>query len=222
MANQRVVDYIKAQLPRGFTLEQIKKGLVSQGWSKQEVEESAKVAFGKRDINSPDYGNTSFNQSNPQEDKQIPAGVKIIGILYYILTGIFFLGGGTIILEGGSVSIILSFISPVLSSMRVAFIILSLPLFGFAVLYFFLGRGMWKGQKWARIVAIIITLIGLVGSIVGLLSAIFLPSLSSYGSIGGTGLIRVGSILSNAIGLIISGLVSIYLLFSDKVRKAFA
>jgi len=57
----------------------------------------------------------------------------------------------------------------------------------------FIGRGLWKGQQWARIVTIIITIIG------------FISALPNF----------------DVISLLITGLIAGYLIFSKDVKAAF-
>jgi len=68
----------------------------------------------------------------------------------------------------------------------------------FAVLSFFIGRGLWKGQKWARIITIIAGI------------GIFLSGLFSITTIAGI------------IYLVIGGFIAGYLLFSKEVKTFFA
>jgi len=209
MANQRVIDYIKAQLPRGYTREQIKKGLVSQGWPAREVDEAMKM------IPPGEKSGRQFNES-------VPGFVKFFGILYYIAAGLMALGGGLIILEGGIVSTILGSLSPSLAAIGGVFLIFSIPLFGFAVLDFFIGRGLFKRQKWARIIVIIFAIIGVAQSVISIPLIIILNGSSSYSVMlsavpGGMALLISPLVLS----LVLSGLIASYLIFSKKVKAAF-
>ena len=70
-----------------------------------------------------------------------------------------------------------------------------------AVLTFFVARGLWKLQNWARITAIVFAALGILQNIS------FRP--------------MMGGFSGNILGLAISGLIGGYLLFSKEVKKAF-
>jgi len=70
----------------------------------------------------------------------------------------------------------------------------------FAVLTFFIGRGLWKRQKWARIVAIILAILSFIGAIMGMVQ---------------------GMIVQNLFSLVVNLVIGAYLLFSKSVKAAF-
>ena len=128
--------------------------------------------------------------------KSAPVGVKIISILYYI-------GAVASILLILLVAFWKEFLSQIPSidllgpSFLVVIIIAGLLM---AVLDFFVARGLWKGQNWARIVAIVFSALGLIGAIVSLVQ---------------------GSIGSGIISLVIDGVIGGYLLFAKEVKRFF-
>jgi hypothetical protein len=89
------------------------------------------------------------------------------------------------------------------------------------ILYFFIGRGLWKGQKWARIVVIILYTLG---SIVSIVSLVFIfiqgaqeslfPALSQISF--------TMSIITALFSLAMSLAIFSYFTFSKKVKEAFA
>ena len=118
-----------------------------------------------------------------------------IGAVFGILLGIGSIAGGAIL--GG---IIASFI-PALGFLGAGlFIIMGLALIALGILAIFVGRGLWKGKSWARIVAIILTIIGLVMGLVAMIQ---------------------GEVSSNIVGVILNLVIGSYLLFSPKVKNAF-
>ena len=126
----------------------------------------------------------------------VPTGVKIISVLYYI--GAVFELIFAVLLFVGSGALknkvpFLAFLGPFL-------IVGGVILLGLAVLSFFVGKGLWKGQKWSRIVAIIFAALGALLSIVGMIQ---------------------GQIASNIVGLVISAGIGAYLLFSSSVKSVF-
>ena len=94
----------------------------------------------------------------PEQNKEIPVGVKIISVLYYInfaagLVAIIFL--------------ILNIIKatsenyPGYSRMPMLLIILILFI-GFSIWFFLIAKGLWRGKNWARITAAVFAIITLV------------------------------------------------------------
>ncbi len=128
--------------------------------------------------------------------KQVPVGVKIISILYYIgaaMSVIFaillLVGVGTFLANLS----ILAIFSGLLYFTGILFL-------GMAVLDFFIARGLWRAQKWARIIVIVFAILAVLGGIVSL----------------------IGGNFSSIITLVISGLIGGYLLFSKSVKQVFA
>ncbi|MBL7100910.1 MAG: DUF2127 domain-containing protein [Nanoarchaeota archaeon] len=132
--------------------------------------------------------------------KQIPTGVKIIAVLSYIgailgvLFGVlFFIGAGAIKTKINQVDF-LGFLGPTL------FVIGGIIFIGLGVIGFFVGRGLWKGQNWARIVAIVFAGLGILGAVTSMIK---------------------GDIASNISGLIINSVIAGYLAFSKSVKATF-
>lgn len=131
---------------------------------------------------------------------EVPTGVKVIAVLNYIGAVLLLLLGLGTIAAAGVVGGLLASI-PLLGALGAGlFVVMAIILIALAVLCFFVGRGLWKGQKWARIISIIFAILGVLSAIVNLVQGNF------------------GSIVS----LVISGLIGGYLLFSKKVKEAFA
>lgn len=125
--------------------------------------------------------------------KEAPLGIKIISILYYI-GAVFAVISGIIVIAGGS--FLSNLFGIVLTSLS---ILIAIFAFGFAVLGFFIGKGLWKGQSWARIVAIIFAILGVIGG----LSSITV------------------NIIQGTIYLIVDGLIGGYLLFAKEAKAHF-
>lgn len=130
-------------------------------------------------------------------DGEVPTGIKVISVLYYIgavfeliFAVLLFVGSGAIKTK-----------VPLLAVLGPFLIVGGIILLGLAVLSFFVGWGLWKAKKWARIVAIIFAVIGVLLAIIGMVQ---------------------GQIVSNILGLVISAGIGAYLLFSSDVKTAFA
>ena len=127
----------------------------------------------------------------------VPTGVKIISVLYYIGAVLELLLGIALFVGAGALKAKI----PFLAILGPFLIIGGIVLVGLAVLSFFVGRGLWKAQKWSRIVAIIFAVIGVLLTLIGMVQ---------------------GNIVSNIISLVISAAIGGYLLFSNEVKAAFS
>lgn len=133
--------------------------------------------------------------------KQVPTNVKVVSILHYIFVGIFLLGG-----------IMLFFVSAVLTEFlgggfegflgTLLWWIFPIVVIALAVLFFFIARGLFKLQKWTRIVAVIFSILGI------------LLAIGAF--------IQTKIIMGNIIPLIITGYIFYVLLINKKSRQAFS
>ena len=129
--------------------------------------------------------------------KQIPTGVKVISILYYISSGLGIIFGLIFLFGAGLIASLI----PILGFLGGGiFVIIAIIVMGMSVLSFFIGRGLWKAQKWARIIAIVFSGISAVLSIITFVQ---------------------GSFANGIINLAISGIIGGYLLFNKKVKQIF-
>ena len=135
---------------------------------------------------------------------QIPIGVKIISILYYIgavigiIFGLLFIFGGSFLKAGSFLKSSLGFIGALGS---IFFIVMGIIFVGLGVLGFFIGRGLWKVKSWARILAIIFACLGVLLAVISMIQ---------------------GKIVSNIFNLVINLVIGGYLLFSNSVKEAFS
>jgi hypothetical protein len=129
--------------------------------------------------------------------KEMPTGVKIISVLEYIGAGILAIMGLVLIFGGGAIASML----PIFGALGGAlFIVAGIVTIGFGVLAFFIARGLWRGQNWARIVAIVFACLGV------------LYALISIGRMPG----------QSVVSIIIDGVIGGYLWFAKEVKAAFA
>jgi len=104
-----------------------------------------------------------------------PSGVKIVSIFYYIYAVLSVLAGLFAVIAFFAMG---SLLATLLSSMPNAgmltgvlaglAIVIGIVYIGFGVLYFFMGKGIANRQKWAKILAIIFSILGLLSGILGL------------------------------------------------------
>lgn len=133
--------------------------------------------------------------------KSMPLGVKIIAVLEYIVAGIAllfailaFVGASFVdsLLQSANVPVPAGAGAAVAVVMGVFLLILS-------VLAYFIGRGLWRGQQWARVLIIIFSVLGFLGGIFSLIQ----------GNLGGL------------FNIIIYGIIGGYLWFNQDVKDAF-
>ncbi len=136
--------------------------------------------------------------------KDTPTGVKIISFLIYIISALIVVFG------------LLAIISPITFSQIYGKLIgiggmsvtggfsyvIGLFYIIIGIIGIFIGKGLWKGKKWSRTFAIIISAINFAFTLLSLVG-------------GNLTLITI-------INLIVSGLITGYLLFSKEVKSIFA
>ncbi|MBI2107052.1 hypothetical protein HYT57_03640 [Candidatus Woesearchaeota archaeon] len=131
--------------------------------------------------------------------KDIPLSVKVISVYYFIIAFFSVLAGvyilifkdfSRIILEGYGLSITSS---GMLSGIGILVAALG-------VFYIFIGKDLWRVRNWARVVAIIVSSLSILDSLVNLL----------YGE------------FSVIFFLLIDGLIIWYLAFNKDAKKAFS
>src|SRR3989344_2759377 len=96
--------------------------------------------------------------------KNIPLGVKIISVIYWISAGLLALLGLLMMLFSSSIKEVLSLMLIDLPSW--GFIILGVFFIGLGILSFFIARGLWLGKQWAFTLAILFAVLGGVNDIV--------------------------------------------------------
>ena len=135
---------------------------------------------------------------------EVPTGVKVISVLYFIGAGFSLLFGLLFMVGAGFVAPLLSkipLLGPIGSGFLTGFfILLGIIIIGLGVLEFLIGRGLWKGKNWARITATIIAGIGVLSGLYSIIKGNY----------------------SSSLGLAINLLVGYYLLFSNEVKSAFS
>ena len=104
---------------------------------------------------------------------QRPVGVTILAILYFIATCGLALFGIAIIVGGGFLGTMLAQNPDISESVAAILagvgVFISIFFFAFAVLFGFLGYGMWNLRNWARTIAIVLSIIGAVFASLGVL-----------------------------------------------------
>ena len=137
---------------------------------------------------------------------EIPTGVKVISVLYYVLAALTALGGVMMLVMGAGFGVLAGRggLGAIVGAIGVGvFIVAGIIAIAFGILEFFVARGLWNARNWARIVAIIFSAIGILGAL---------------GVVGGT---MVGGIISNLFWLVVNALIGGYLLLSKEAKAVF-
>ena len=128
--------------------------------------------------------------------KDMPVGVKILAILGYIGAALTLLAGILLIFGASFMAQIMSQIGPLAAVFGgIGFVVLGIIFIAFAVLDYFIAKGLWNGKNWARIIVIVFAALGILGGIT--------------------------SPLNNIVGIIINGVIIWYLGFNKPVARAF-
>ncbi len=159
-------------------------------------------------------------------EKIMPTGVKVISIFYYLGAAFSFLFSPIFLLSGGVGSY--KFLGDAMEWLiffvfkdwfNILLLVLNYAVAGIfllslGVFCIFVGRGLWKGQNWARIAAIVLIMLSILEGIFAL-----------YGLIFDTNSFRidiVSRIFFAFIQLAVSLLIGGYLAFAHEVKEAFA
>ena len=139
-----------------------------------------------------------------------PLGVKVISVLAYVLSAALLLSSialfvaRTALTDQEMQDLVISFIEDTSASTTVAsdyawgITAGAILMLLFAVLMYFVGRGLWHKQKWARVTMVVIAAVGFIGALSDFLR---------------------GEIVANIFDLIIDGWIAGYLLFNKKVQS---
>ena len=185
MINQQLIDYIKQQMQQGMSREVITNNLLSQNWQQQDVNE----AFSSL-ATSP-----SSQSYIPVNQVPGPMGIKVISVLYFLGSLLAF-GFGALAIFGAS------FFTQILGTgfFGKFFAIGGVIFIALGVLGISIGIGLWRYKNWARLIAVLLSLVGIILTMLSILK---------------------GNISSNIFNLIVSGVIGGYLFFSPKVKTAF-
>jgi len=96
-------------------------------------------------------------------------GITVLSVLSYIGAVITVLLGLTMLFGSSTFSSLIGKAFPQLAAYAdvgtVLFVVLGIIFIGMAVLDYFIARGLWNGQNWARIVAIILSALTILGAL---------------------------------------------------------
>lgn len=132
--------------------------------------------------------------------KEVPILVKVISILYYISAGFAVLFAIFLFVGSAFLGTLMPFLT-IISAMGYMLVIFSgIIVLAFAVLGFFVGRGLWRAKNWARMLVIVFAGLGVLGG------------LYSFSS---------GFSFSMVIQLVIQAAIGGYLLFNKEAKRTF-
>lgn len=179
--NSSLVNFIKEGLSKGFSLEILKQKLLAKGWKNEMINEAIKEISNQ---------NEKINLIS-----KTPSSLIFCSVLYYIQAVLLILVPILIFILG----------TPILREIGLfvenSFVLISLIIgISFAILFFFIARGLLKKQKWSRIISVIFSILG------------FLSALSFLVS---------GRIIEGTSSLLIEGFILWTLLFNKKIKQFF-
>ena len=148
----------------------------------------------------PNYNNQASS------NREVPVGVKIISVLYYINFALCVIAGILEIISG--IAAVLGKSSILGAWITASFVILILFLIlivAFCIWMFSIAKGLWRGHNWARITAIVFAILGILIYIFPMIMAVSIPNI----------------IIPLIIGMVINVFIAGYLLFNRKVKEAF-
>lgn len=142
-----------------------------------------------------------------ESGKKIPTGVKAVSILFYIGTILCFIMGVSMII-GAKVTIASLLVTnpgigleSIPQGMLIGIIVfVGILIIGAGIFSFFIGRGIWKLKRWARVTAIILAIIGFLSVILSMILHFQITQVLSF---------------------LIDGYIAGYLLFNKEVKKIF-
>ena len=133
--------------------------------------------------------------------KEVPTGVKIVSILYYISMSLGILFAIFLFAGFAFLSTLMPFLTTISAIGYILVIFCAIMVLAFSVFSFLIARGLWKLKNWARMVAIVFAGLGVLGA------------LGSFAS---------GFSFGIVIELLIQAAIGGYLLFSKEAKRAFA
>jgi hypothetical protein len=148
-----------------------------------------------------------LNVRRSEGGKKIPTGVKAVSILFYIgailcvimaISMIF--GANTIITSMLASNPGMGLESIPQGMMITVIIVIGILAVGAGVFSFFIGRGLWKLKQWARITAIVLSIVGFLSVIISIVLHFQLTQILSF---------------------VIDGFIGGYLLFNKEAKEAF-
>ena len=162
------------------------------------------------------------------KERQVPKGIKAISIFFYAIAGFCALVGFGFFLEGIGVKSLHNFLHWSMYGPSGYIYSLSFTLFPdivlifwtfflpilIAILSFFIAREMQKTKQWARILAIIFFCSGILGRA-------FLILIFSIPAAGLEDAPTTIWVISWSLGVVIYAIAGVYLIFSNKVKRAF-
>lgn len=93
-----------------------------------------------------------------------PVGVTILMVLAYIGAVLAVIGGIAMFVGGGFLSS-LSTVPGVSALIGAGAVVMGIVLIALGVLYYFIAKGLGDGKNWARIVTLVFSALGFIGSI---------------------------------------------------------
>jgi hypothetical protein len=164
MVNQQLINYIKTEEAQGYTPQQLRSYLIQQGYNTQDVDEALNYANVKNIYPQPQ---SNFKKAPIQNSaaKERPVAITVIAILYFISGGFSLINSIINLIRGQAAAASIPILGGLLGGFVIGFSIFGLAMGGINIL---VGYGLWTLKNWARIIAII-------GSVLVCLTIIGIP-----------------------------------------------
>ena len=98
-----------------------------------------------------------------------PVGVTILAVLGYIGAILMLLLGLLFLIGSSAITSIIATVAPEIANYSslgtMVVIVIGIVLLGFAVLYYYIARGLWNGRNWARIVMLVFSTLSVISSL---------------------------------------------------------
>ena len=153
---------------------------------------------------------------NQKPIKKVQVISKIISVLYYILASIC-----AIFLLYVLVDLISSDYMPNHELSILGFTVAIIFSGGFSALFFFMGRGLWRNENWARIVTITFSILSIIWFILIITIGTAVFKYIGFSSTRGLGKILLSSIIPSISLILVNGFIAGYLLFNKKAKEIF-
>jgi hypothetical protein len=151
MVNQQLINYIKTEEAQGYTPQQLRNYLIQQGYNPSEVDEAINYA-NARNIYQFSQPTQQFQTSQNVSSKERPVAITIIAILYFISGGFTLINSIINLIRGQAAAASIPIIGGFLGGFIIGFSIFGLAMGAINLL---VGYGLWTLKNWARIIAII-------------------------------------------------------------------
>jgi len=149
-------------------------------------------------------------EENLSVQKERPSGIKFVTYFHYLLIGIAIVTGViSIVTKNYSSGLLTGQFESLFNNLGIVVVLLNVLII--SLICFFVGRGIWRGDKGARIIVIVISCIVFISQIFSIIDVI-----TYIGKV-----YPIGALLMSVFYLIAGSIIFFYLLFNKKAKDWF-